>query len=47
MNTELSCWFVVYSAEGFGESIGLNFSYALDDIVDVNGEVIGMFFHLL
>lgn len=39
--------FTVYSAEGFGESIGLYFSYTLDNIIDVSGEMVGMFFHLL
>lgn len=37
----------LYSAKGFSESIGLNLSNTLDNIIDVNGEMVGMFFHLL
>lgn len=48
MNTsEAVCILLFYSAEGFSESIGLYFSNFMDNIIDINGEMIGMFFHLL
>lgn len=35
-NEEAVCLLFIYSAEGFGESIGLNFSNTFDNIIDVN-----------
>ena len=46
MNHKRVVSLLFYSADqGFGESNGLYFFYTLDNIIDIDREMISMFFH--